>query len=42
MAAKSDDSIPYKDMTTAQKTVFIVKLVICIVSFGLLFPTLGD
>ena len=30
----------FKQMTGAQKTVFIVKLVISIVSFGLIFPNL--
>ncbi len=37
-----EKSIPYKEMNPGQKTVFIVKLVICIMSFGLIFPTLGD
>ena len=37
-----EKSIPYKEMSTGQKTVFVCKLVICIMSFGLIFPTLGD
>lgn len=32
--------LTYKQMTGAQKTVFILKLVISIVSFGMLFPNL--
>ena len=42
MAAKAEVSVPYKDMNTAQKTVFILKLIVCICTFGLVFPTLGD
>jgi hypothetical protein len=37
-----EKSIPYKEMSAGQKTVFLCKLVICIISFGLIFPTLGD
>ena len=37
-----EKSIPYKEMSVGQKTVFLVKLAICIMSFGLIFPTLGD
>lgn len=40
--AKSDDSIPYKDMKPAQKAFFIFKIVVCIVTFGMVFPTVGD
>ncbi len=40
--AKAADSLPFKEMNAGQKTVFIFKLVICVVSFGMLFPTLGD
>ena len=29
---------PYERMTVAQKVRFIVKLVICILSFGFIFP----
>jgi Na+/alanine symporter len=42
MAAKAEVSIPYKDMTASQKSVFILKLIVCICTFGLVFPTLGD
>ena len=41
-AAKPSDSIPYKEMKPAQKAFFIFKLVICIITFGMIFPTLGD
>lgn len=37
-----EKSIPYKEMKRGEKAVFIAKLVICIISFGLIFPTLGD
>lgn len=40
--AHVEKSIPYKEMNVGQKTVFICKLVICIMTFGLIFPTLGD
>ena len=42
MAAKAEVSIPYKDMNATQKTVYIFKLIVCICTFGLVFPTLGD
>ncbi len=29
---------PYKQMTPRQKFRFVVKLVVCILSFGMLFP----
>ena len=37
-----EKAIPYKEMKPVQKTVFVLKLVVCILSFGMLFPTLGD
>jgi len=39
--AKSSD-VPYKEMNPTQKAVFILKIVVCILSFGMLFPTIGD
>ena len=30
----------FKEMSTGQKTVFIIKLAVCIVSFGMIFPNL--
>lgn len=31
-------SLTYKQMSAGQKTVFILKLAVCIVSFGMIFP----
>jgi len=34
---------PYREMTPGQKFLFIAKLVICIVTFGMAFPNvMGD
>ncbi len=35
---KRDFGTPYKDMKPKQKVVFILKLAICILTFGLAFP----
>jgi hypothetical protein len=40
--AKADDSIPYKEMKPAQKAVFVFKILVCIITFGMIFPTVGD
>lgn len=32
------DGTPYKDMTGTQKVKFILKLVVCIFTFGMVFP----
>jgi hypothetical protein len=37
-AATARQSTPYKDMKPPQKLKFIVKLAICIISFGMIFP----
>ncbi len=34
----ASQGIPYKQMTPGQKFRFIVKLTVCILSFGMLFP----
>ena len=40
---KSDSGTPFKQMTTNKKVMFIAKLVICIISFGMIFPNvMGD
>ena len=39
--AKAAD-LPYKEMKSGQKAVFIFKIVVCILSFGMLFPNIGD
>ena len=33
-------SLTYKEMSGGQKTVFILKLAMCIVSFGMIFPNI--
>lgn len=35
-------SIPYKELKPAQKALFVLKLLVCIASFGMIFPNLGD
>ncbi len=42
MAKTTQVSVPYKEMTPVQKALFIFKLVVCIVTFGMVFPTVGD
>ena len=32
----------YKDMTPSEKVAFVFKLVVCILSFGFIFPNAGD
>ena len=39
-AATATKSVPYKEMTPRQKLVFICKLTISILSFGVLYPHL--
>ena len=34
----ANQGTPYKQMTPRQKFKFVVKLVVCILSFGMLFP----
>ena len=34
----SDDGIPFADMTRTQKCVYVTKVVICIATFGFVFP----
>jgi hypothetical protein len=35
---KADEGLPFKKMNRHQKVVFILKLSVCIVTFGLVFP----
>ena len=44
LRAKSQQSrgTPYKDMTPKQKVIFVLKLAVCIMTFGLAFPNVGD
>ena len=40
---KSNSGTPFKEMTTNRKVMFIAKLVVCIISFGMIFPNvMGD
>jgi hypothetical protein len=34
------EKLTFKQMSGGQKTVFILKLAVCIVSFGMIFPNL--
>jgi len=34
------EKLTFKQMSGSQKTVFILKLAVCIVSFGMIFPNL--
>lgn len=40
--AEVQKSIPYKELKPAQKALFVLKLLVCIASFGMIFPNLGD
>jgi hypothetical protein len=31
---------PYKDMSSQQKLMFVLKLAVCIVTFGMVFPNI--
>jgi len=37
-AAPAQQSLKFRDMTPGQKAVFILKLTLCIVSFGFIYP----
>jgi len=40
---KKEASVPFKEMAPRQKVVFVIKLAICIISFGMIFPNImGD
>ena len=39
-AATAKQKVTFKEMTGRQKTVFILKLVVLILSFGMIFPNL--
>ena len=38
MEARKPEGTPYKEMKPLQKLLFIVKLTICILTFGMAFP----
>ena len=37
-ATKADQGLPFKKMNRHQKVVFILKLSVCIITFGLAYP----
>jgi len=37
---RKPEGTPYKDMTGTQKVKFILKLVVCIFTFGMAFPNI--
>ena len=39
-APKNRVKKPFKDMTRSQKFVFVCQVVVCIISFGFIFPNL--
>jgi hypothetical protein len=40
---KDRASVPFKEMAPRQKVFFVLKLAICIISFGMIFPNImGD
>ena len=39
-AATAKQKLTYKQMSAGQKAVFILKLAVCIVSFGMIFPNI--
>jgi hypothetical protein len=38
MQSQKREGTPYKDMSRKQKVQFILKLVVCIFTFGMVFP----
>lgn len=40
MEDKTQEGTPFSQMTPRQKLVFIMKLAVCIMSFGMLFPNI--
>ena len=37
------EGTPYKEMNTAQKVKFVLKVIVCVLTFGLAFPNvMGD
>jgi hypothetical protein len=37
-APKRDFGTPFKEMTPKQKFVFVLKVVVCVITFGVVFP----
>ena len=35
---KQETGTKFKDMTGAQKTIFILKVIVCVLTFGMAFP----
>ena len=38
MTTQNAPSVKYADMTTRQKAFFILKIALCIISFGFIYP----
>jgi len=39
-AATAKEKLTFRQMSPRQKTVFVLKLTVCILSFGMIFPNL--
>ncbi len=35
-------STPFKDMGPVGKTAFVLKVIVCLMTFGMVFPNIGD
>lgn len=43
MEAPKREGTPYNEMSSAQKVKFILKVIVCVLTFGLAFPNvMGD
>jgi hypothetical protein len=40
MAAEKSSGTPYREMKPGRKLVFVLKLAVCIITFGLAFPNI--
>lgn len=40
MAATPPPSLRFSEMTRRQKIVFVLKLVVCVISFGMIYPNI--
>lgn len=38
METRKPEGTPYKEMTSRQKFLFICKVIVCVLTFGLAFP----
>lgn len=42
MADPKPQGTPYKDMNRSQKVRFVLKVILCVMTFGLAFPNVMD